>query len=325
MKKIKKENNKEFSYLFGPVPSRRLGISLGVDIVPAKTCSMDCIYCESGRTTDLTAKRLEYFPTSEIIAELDSFLSGSPEIDFVTFSGAGEPTLHSGIGKIINFLKTHYPEYKVALLTNAMMLMEKEVFLDVLPVDLIVPSLDAVEAKVFSTINRPVFTVDCVELVNTLAEFKQESKALFYLEIFIVPGINDTPLSIDLLTAAVARIKPDKVQLNSLDRPGTEPWVRAASREELEFVAEKISKAAKVEIVGKFNRTKQMSGNIEIKDDELVDRIVRLISRRPCTRTDIAEALNCQVDSLETVLNRMVNEGKITVDIQARGQFYKIN
>ena len=121
----------KYQYLFGPVPSRRLGKSLGVDLVPPKTCSMDCVYCESGVTTAHTVERKEYFPTKDIIEELDRFLTDSPDIDYVTFSGAGEPTLHSGIGDIIHYLKTSYSHYKVALLTNAMMLNLPQVFEDV--------------------------------------------------------------------------------------------------------------------------------------------------------------------------------------------------
>jgi wyosine [tRNA(Phe)-imidazoG37] synthetase (radical SAM superfamily) len=319
-----KTKSRTYSYLFGPVPSRRLGMSLGVDLVPAKTCSMDCIYCESGVTTDFTGERDEFFPTADIIAELDAFLAASPDIDYITFSGAGEPTLHSGIGEIIAFMKCHYPSYKIALLTNAMMLIDKAVYQEVLSVDLIVPSLDSVVSEIFSTINRPVCKVDCVELVDTLARFKEESKALFYLEIFIVPGVNDTPLSIDLLVAAVKRIKPDKVQLNTLDRPGTESWVHSASLEEMEFFAEKIAKVANVEIVGKFV-SKRVTPEKRTSSDNLADRIIGLISRRPCTAEDISEALNHSSDDLKPTLGTLLNEGKITSKTRPRGEFFKIN
>ena len=317
-------NSRQYAYLFGPVPSRRLGMSLGVDLVPAKTCSMDCIYCESGKTTDFTSERSEFFPTAEILEELDLYLSTSPEIDYITFSGAGEPTLNSGIGDIITFLKSHYPSYKIALLTNAMMLVDDKVFHEVMNVDLIVPSLDAVVSEVFSTINRPVCKVDCLELVDTLARFKKESKALFYLEIFILPGINDTPLAIDMLIAAVERINPDKVQLNTLDRPGTESWIHAASAEEMEFFAKQIAKVANVEIVSKFVQKKGFRSNISCSDNS-EERIIGLISRRPCTAEDISEALNVNIDEIKTILKKMLNECKISSEMRPRGEFYKIN
>lgn len=316
-------NKHKASYLFGPVPSRRLGMSLGVDLVPPKTCSMDCIYCESGGTTDFTSKRSEFFPTEDIIAELDDFLSDSPEIDYITFSGAGEPTLHSGIGSIIKFIKSRYPSYKIALLTNAMMLVNSEVYQEVLPVDLIVPSLDAVISDIFATINRPVCEVDCVELVEALAGFKKESNALFYLEIFVVPGVNDTPLSIDMLVTAIERIKPDKVQLNTLDRPGTEKWVKPASKDKMEFFAEKIAKVADVEIVGKFVQKKSSSEENSQLPPNTEERIINLIERRPCTSEDIATSLNCNSEKLNALLQSMLSGNKITSETRQRGVFFR--
>src|SRR4030067_1281242 len=109
-------------YLFGPFNSRRLGMARGVALVPYKTCPLNCVYCECGETTRLTAAVAEYVPTDDVIAELDGYLSGSPRLDAVTFSGSGEPTLHSGIGRIIDFLKNKYPRYPVAVLTNGVML-----------------------------------------------------------------------------------------------------------------------------------------------------------------------------------------------------------
>ncbi|MGB4279225.1 MAG: radical SAM protein, partial [Methanoculleus sp.] len=113
-----------YRYLFGPVPSRRLGISLGIDLVPHKTCLFNCVYCECGRTTNLTCERREYVPTNEVIAELDEFLATAPDLDYVTFAGSGEPTLHSGIGEIISFIKDRYPCYRVAVLTNSALFTE---------------------------------------------------------------------------------------------------------------------------------------------------------------------------------------------------------
>ncbi|NOY74713.1 MAG: radical SAM protein, partial [Kiritimatiellaeota bacterium] len=217
------------SFLFGPVPSRRLGISLGVDLVPRKTCSMDCVYCESGKTTCLTVERREFHPTDAVIAELDAYLAGAPELDYITFSGAGEPTLHSGIGEIIAFLKSEYPEYKTCLLTNAMLLPTDEtLFGELKPLDLIVPSLDSAMPEIHAAINRPAAPVDIDALINALARFKKESAASMHLEIFIVKGLNDTKRDVAGFADAIRRIKPDKVQINSLDRPGTEDWVEPA-------------------------------------------------------------------------------------------------
>ena len=142
-------------YLFGPVNSRRLGISLGVDLVPHKTCSLNCVYCECGDTTTLTSAIAEYVPTGDVIAELDGYLSGSPRLDVVTFSGSGEPTLHAGIGKILRHLKERYPQYKVAVLTNGTLLHDPGVRKSIAMADIVVPSLDAVGPEAFARICRP--------------------------------------------------------------------------------------------------------------------------------------------------------------------------
>jgi wyosine [tRNA(Phe)-imidazoG37] synthetase (radical SAM superfamily) len=145
------------SIVFGPVLSRRLGFSLGLDVIPMKTCSLDCVYCECGRTTLFTNKRDEYIPTQQIIDELDKFLSNNPpRIDVITLAGSGEPTLNTGIGKIISHIKTKYPQYKTAVLTNTVLLSQKEVREEILPVDFVLPSIDAIFEDSFRKINRPV-------------------------------------------------------------------------------------------------------------------------------------------------------------------------
>jgi len=132
-----------YKHLFGPVNSRRLGLSLGVDLVPYKYCPLNCVYCEVQTTTHLVTKREEFFPVDEILGELDLFLRGRQQLDYITFSGAGEPTLHSGIGRIIQYIKKTYPSYKLALLTNGVLLNDPSVRAEVLPCDLVLPSLDS--------------------------------------------------------------------------------------------------------------------------------------------------------------------------------------
>ncbi|MDR0307817.1 MAG: radical SAM protein [Chitinispirillales bacterium] len=244
----KRPDSKDYKRLFGPVRSRRLGVSLGVDMVPFKTCSLDCIYCECGATTVLTTQRKEYIPTNSIIAELDDYLSTNPALDYITFGGSGEPALHSGLGGIIKHLKNNYPNRKLAILTNSTLLSDPKLRADILPCDLIVPSLDAVSDDIFHEINKPEKSLTCAGIIEGLIALSKEFNGEIWLEIFIAPGINDTDKETALFKEALTDINPAKVQLNSLDRPGTCSKLAAAPASKLEEIARKLA-AFPVEIV----------------------------------------------------------------------------
>ena len=224
--------------VFGPVPSRRLGLSLGIDLLPFKTCSMDCVYCECGATTNLTCERKEYFPTDDVITEIDSVLSKNPKIDCVTFSGVGEPTLHSGIGRIIRHIHSHYPDLRICLLTNSSMLGDPELLDDLKDISLIIPSLDGSNEEELFKINRQISSVTLKSVMAGLLALRARyPKMTMWLEIFIVPGVNDSPESAERFRALAEQIKPDKVQLNSLDRPGVVDWVHPTPLETLDRIA----------------------------------------------------------------------------------------
>ena len=315
-------SGEEKTFLFGPVPSRRLGMSLGVDLVPRKTCSMDCVYCESGKTTNLTVERREYHPTAAIIAELDAYLADKPELDHITFSGAGEPTLHSGIGEIIAFLKNKHSEYKICLLTNAMLLpLNEKLFEELKPLDLIVPSLDSVAPAKFAEINRPASPVELESLVDALARFKKESDALMHLEIFIVKGVNDSNEDAAEFAAAVQRIRPDKVQINSLDRPGTENWVEPADAAFLLALRDSLAKFAETEVVAKFAAAG--SGARRALPPDARKRVLDMVARRPCTAEDMATSLGCGTAEVERLLSEMRAEGVLISEKRGRGLFHK--
>jgi len=225
-----------YKHLFGPVPSRRLGVSLGVDLVPFKVCSLNCIYCEVGATNNLTLERKEYIPITEILSELDDYLSGAPQLDYITFSGAGEPTLNSGIGRVIQHIKSNYPQYRLALITNSTLFYDTELRAEIAPIDLVMPSLDAVTELVFKKLNRPNSKLEIDTIIDGLVTFKRESNAEMWLEIFLSPGLNDTPEELHQLKQACLKISPDRVQLNSLDRQGVEAGLRSMTAEEMESV-----------------------------------------------------------------------------------------
>lgn len=227
----------KLKYIFGPVLSRRLGNSLGIDLIPYKTCSLDCIYCECGKTNNLTTRRKEYVPTKNVINELDRFLINKPEIDYITFSGSGEPLLHNQIKRIINHLKDNY-DYKLALLTNGIHFIDRNVVEEVKRVDLIIPSLDAVTQETFIKINRPFENIFIDDVIDGLIELRNNFRNQIWLEVFIIPGINDNNNEIIKFKEVIKKIKPDRIQLNSLDRIGTVKNIKKASEKELQTIAD---------------------------------------------------------------------------------------
>lgn len=222
----------EYHYLFGPVRSRRLGRSLGIDLVPGNICSFNCVYCECGTTTHITEKRGEYAPLSRIQQELDHYLRRMRDIDYITLGGTGEPTLHSGIGTILEYLKTHHPEYKRAVLTNSTLLSDPAVRDEIKTANLILPSLDAVSDSQLRTINRPITGITTEEMIEGLIKLRNEFKGEIWLEIFFIPGINTTEEELHLLRDAAVQINPDQIHINSLSRPGAEAWVSPLTEDE---------------------------------------------------------------------------------------------
>lgn len=306
-------------YLFGPVPSRRLGVSLGVDLVPHKVCSLNCIYCEVGKTTNLTIERKEYVPIDDVITELDGYLSQKPELDFVTFSGQGEPTLNSGMGKVIDFIKDNYPLYKVAVITNGTLFWDKQVRDEVRRADVLLPSLDAASAQTFLLLNRPSKDLHIEEIVDGLIRLRQEFQGKIYLEIFFVPLLNDTDSELILLKQALNLIKPDLIQLNTLDRPGTEGWVKPLSSERLQEILDFL-KPLPGEVISKPQSRKQ----IQSFKENIADEILKTIQRRPLTDTDLCTILNLHPNELNKYLSELLGEGKIETEELDRGVFFKI-
>ncbi len=319
-----------YKHLFGPVNSRRLGISLGVDLVPPKTCSLNCIYCEAGVTTNFTEARLEYVKFGDLLLELDDYLQSLPHLDFITFSGAGEPTLFSRLGELIQYIKEKYPQYKICLITNSTMFRNPQVIMDVLSADVILPSLDAVSEDVFQQINRPCPGISAASMIDGLVALRKRYKQLMWLEIFIVPGINDTEKEIQLFRDAILRIQPDQVQLNSLDRPGTEDWVEPEDRNRLHEIASQLqpdtSELNKMQyktIVNIIAKSKE-NHQSELHTGDLKEKILTLLARRPSTLEDIVGFLSYNEKEINLVLNEMCEECILESETLTRGIFYRI-
>jgi len=308
-----------YKYLFGPVPSRRLGVSLGVDLIPYKVCSFDCVYCEVGKTTTLTTKAKEYITFYDVIDELKDYLSNRPKLDYITFSGSGEPLLNSKIGNIVEYLKKYYPEYKISLLTNASLLSDKDIKKKLLEIDLILPSLDAAEQRVFEKINRPHRALKIEDIIDGLIEFRRASRAQMWLEVFVLTGYNDSPEHMDMLKKALTRINPDRVQLNTLDRPGTVFDLEPASIQDLQAIAELLS-PLKTEVISSSAKNVQ----VDSFQQDIYDTILQTLQRRPCTDDDLCSLLGKHRNELNKYIQILVKKNMITKEKQKRGDFWRI-
>ncbi len=306
-----------YKHIFGPVPSRRLGMSLGVDMVPKKVCSMNCVYCEVGPTTLLTSERKPYVPAGEILKELKDYFRKQKNPDFITFSGYGEPTLNSDIGKIVDFLKKEKPDVPIAVLTNGTLLYDKEVRDAIMKADIILPSLDSATEEGFRKINHPAKTIGLQKYIEGLVAFRKEFTGKIWLEVFILPGYNDSKTELDALKKELIRINPDRIQLNALDRPGTVPGLRSATHQELQSIIDYWGLSSVEIIAAAVERTRMASYR---KDVENV--IMETINRRPCTLDDLSNILGLHVNELNKYLDALEASGRVHTERQDRGLFY---
>jgi len=302
------------SHLFGPVPSRRLGLSLGVDLIPPKTCSFDCIYCEVGPTTHLTRTRGPY-EVAEIIRELEEYLESPPApLDYITLAGSGEPTLNLGLGEIIAAVK-NLTETPVALLTNGSLFFLPEVRAEVGGVDVILPSLDAGREETFQRINRPHPGLSLDLVVSGLKALRREFAGQIWLEILLLKGLNDQPEELAALKALRRELAPDKVQLNTAVRPVPDKSARALTQEEMEEAADFLG--GEVEVVAAARR--MSPERLAVKDHDLIE----MLARRPMTATDLAQALGFPLAQVREHLGRLAKSGLVCRDVHQDQDFYR--
>ncbi|NMB77273.1 MAG: radical SAM protein [Myxococcales bacterium] len=304
-------------FVYGPVPSRRLGRSLGIDLVPFKTCSYDCIYCQLGRTTNKTTDLREYVSVDGLLDEVAEKLRWAPRPDFIGLAGSGEPTLHSRIGDIVAGVKA-LTSVPVAVLTNGSLLWKPEVRAGLAEADLVMPSLDAGDQSSFERVNRPHPEISFERMVDGLVTFAQGYKGKIWLEVFVLGGITDRPEELKRVAAIVDRIRPTRVQLNTVSRPPAEACALATPREVLERLLQLFS--VPCEVIAE-HPSMPPAGAAESSDIE--DEIVALLKRRPCTVEGIAAGLGLRPNEVLKHLEALCARGSIRSERRGEDMFYE--
>lgn len=304
----------KYRYLFGPVPSRRLGLSLGVDLVPFKTCTQNCLYCQLGRDGNLVLERKVYVPTEDVLNEIKQWLAEGIAADYITISGSGEPTLHSQLGRIINGIHT-MTKIPIALITNGSLLWIPEVRKECLGADVVLPSLDAGDPKTFEEINKPHKDLNFFDFVEGLCLFRKEYSGPIWLEVFLCDGVNTSSESIMNLRRLIERIRPDRVQLNTAVRPTVHPGIKAVNKETLQSLATQLR--ADAEVIADFPST-QTSQEVLASEQQILDTL----KRRPCGLEELSRSLQISPNLAVKHLRHLQEKGKVRIENRNGKSFF---
>ncbi len=295
----------DYRYLFGPVPSRRLGRSLGVDLNPLKTCSLDCVFCQLGQTSEKTLDRNEYVPTEEVIAELDRWLKAEGKADYITLSGSGEPTLHSRFGEVLKFIRKK-SAIPAVLLTNGTMLHLPEVRDAALHANIVKVSLSAWDQSSYEWVNRPHPQLNFDQLIEGQKAFRVQFKKELWMEVFLISGINAFPSDVKGIAALAKEIGPDRIQLNTVVRPPAEDFAAPLSKERLE------------KLTGLFDPVAEVIAEFKTKYADPIQAnqgtIFSMLQRRPCTSNQIADTFGMHLNEVSKYLGNMIRTEQIRTE-----------
>ncbi len=307
----------ERQYVYGPVPSKRLGRSLGVDLVPFKTCTYDCVYCQLGRTTNKTIQRREYVPVDDILGQLASRLRTGPLPDYVSLAGSGEPTLNARIGDLIAGIKS-LTRAPVAVLTNGALLWMSDVQDALLEADLVLPSLDAGDAALFRLVNRPHEEIGFDRVVEGLTAFRSRFAKPIWLEVMLLAGITGIQPEVEKIAAIAARIHPDRLQLNTVTRPPCEAFAAAVPPERMAAFTRLFT--GRAEVIGE-----ERAGASEIAPSGAATDldILALLQRRPCTAWGVSEGLGLHIGEVAKRLDALSRQGKVAPLRKEGAVFYE--
>lgn len=302
------------SHAFGPVPSRRLGRSLGIDLVPYKTCSYNCVYCQLGHTTQKTMERRQWADFGEVTASLKPMLAAEP--DYITLSGSGEPTLFRPLDQLILAIKrmTRIP---VAVLTNGSLLWREDVRQELRHADLVIPTLAAGDEATFRLIHRPHKGLSFPRMVEGLARFRREFAGRYWIEVFLVAGMNDSPNQIEKISRYTEQIAPDRVQLNTADRPPADEAVKPLTQKALSWAA--LAFRPPAQVIADYHHTEQYR-----RKDATEQQVMELLNRRPCSVEDIASGLGQHPISVIKCLERLSHDGTIAACVIGGRHYYHV-
>jgi wyosine [tRNA(Phe)-imidazoG37] synthetase (radical SAM superfamily) len=304
-------------FVYGPVPSRRLGRSLGVDLVPYKVCSYDCIYCQLGRTKEKTIERKPYVPAKRILPQVYQKLKEGIRPDYITLAGSGEPTLNSEIGSLIHEIKK-YTEIPVAVLTNGSLLWDSQVRESIMEANVVLPSLDAHDQEGFETINRPHSEIKFEIMVEGLIAFRKEYSGEIWLEVFILDGINGTETDAIQFKRWIERVNPQKVHINTAVRPSVETYARQVSPEEMTRFCKILGE--KAEVITPYKEQEKHKRGADVKED-----LLNLLARRPCTLDDISSGLSVHKNEILKYIEPLVKNRAIDMVKKGSNAYYQSN
>jgi len=293
-------------YLFGPVPSRRFGRSLGVDLTPRKTCTLDCVFCQLGRTTHKIMTRKEYAPVESVLAELGAWIKENGKADYITLSGSGEPTLHSGFGEVLHFIRSH-SSIPGVLLTNGTLLHLPKVQEAASHAHIVKVSLSAWDQASFGWLNRPHPELPFHQVVDGQKAFRARFKGQMWLEVFLVADMNSLPPDVAKIAALAKEIRPDRIHLNTAVRPPSEDFAVPVSRERMESLASLF--CPKAEVIAGFE-AKQRSAMHAAQEE-----IYSMLQRRPCTAQEIAETFTMHPNEVSKYLGKLMKENRVRAQV----------
>ena len=304
-----------YRYLFGPVPSRRFGRSLGIDLVPLKTCTFNCLFCQVGPTPATTLERREYAPIDNVLGEFEHWREHDGQADVVTLSGSGEPTLHSRFGEVIQAVKSG-GGIPAVLLTNSSLLHLEEVRRAAALADVVKVSLSAWDQRSFETINRPHADCSFTRTLEGLFAFRGAFQGQLWLEVFVLKGLNDTVEAAEHLAALAETFSPDRIHLNTVARPPAETSAKAASASVLEDMARQFD--PKGEVIARF------SGETHPGQTADEERVLAVLSRRPCTGEDVADGLGVHRMAALKILEILSRKGRISSTRRGNQVYYQV-